>query len=378
MNDFFTGGFGGLASGLLGSIGSIWQNKTNLKIARETNAMNRQMFDDQLAYNTDMWNKQNEYNDPYAQRQRLEQAGLNPLFHGLDGTGNATGWQTATPIPAQGTSVVNPLQSLGVGVGDMINQQKTASERDLNNAKTITENAMRTGLVEGQHMQIRLWSGQVELTATQEKQLERSIDQMDKQLEIMQGTLDNAKAMTAIAQQNANTEEFKAKVMAADTRSQIEKRNHEIKNIDANTWAVGQQIALAFAHLAVDQQNANTNSRMADIAQQNANINQQNADINQQNANINQQNADTASAAQKSQDAVNQSIIHVNDADYELKVTMNEKGKKEIQLVDAQIETEKSRKKNIDVDTDLKTVQTVNEGIKAANAILEFFVPDLL
>lgn len=39
----------------------------------------------QAEINYDTWMKQNEYNTPEKQRLRLEQAGMNPLFYGLDG-----------------------------------------------------------------------------------------------------------------------------------------------------------------------------------------------------------------------------------------------------------------------------------------------------
>ncbi len=143
LDSFLTGGLGSLAGGILGSVGSIINNQNQLKIARETNAMNRKMFDDQLAYNTEMWNKQNEYNDPLAQRQRLENAGFNPLFHGLDGTGNASGWQSATPIPAQGASVENPLAGLAAGLAGMSDSRLKESQKENTDAKTQTENVMR-------------------------------------------------------------------------------------------------------------------------------------------------------------------------------------------------------------------------------------------
>lgn len=119
FDGFMSGAAGPLAGGILGSIGSVMNNNMQLKIARETNKLNRQMFDDQLEFNEMMWNKQNEYNDPLAQRQRLENAGLNPLFFGLDGNGNASGWQSATPVPAQGASVQNPLSSLAAGLSSI-------------------------------------------------------------------------------------------------------------------------------------------------------------------------------------------------------------------------------------------------------------------
>lgn len=104
----------GAGSSLAGGIaGTAMQNSANKEIAQMNNAFNEKMFDKQIAYNkemyqqqlgdqwkfyndakqnswdlvenqqqfqTDMWNKNNEYNSASAQRERLEAAGLNPYL----------------------------------------------------------------------------------------------------------------------------------------------------------------------------------------------------------------------------------------------------------------------------------------------------------
>lgn len=104
----------GAGSSLIGSIaGTGMQNSANKAIAQMNNAFNEKMFNKQIAYNkemyqqqlgdqwkfyndskqnawdlvanqqqfqTDMWNKNNEYNSASAQRERLEAAGLNPYL----------------------------------------------------------------------------------------------------------------------------------------------------------------------------------------------------------------------------------------------------------------------------------------------------------
>lgn len=104
----------GAGSSLVGGItGTAMQNSANKEIAQMNNAFNEKMFDKQVAYNkemyqqqlgdqwkfyndskqnawdlvenqqqfqTDMWNKNNEYNSASAQRERLEAAGLNPYL----------------------------------------------------------------------------------------------------------------------------------------------------------------------------------------------------------------------------------------------------------------------------------------------------------
>lgn len=110
----FAGSALGAGSSLVGGITtSAMQNAANKEIAQMNNAFNEKMFDKQVAYNkemyeqqlgdqwkfyndakdnswklvenqqqfqTDMWNKTNEYNSPTAQRERLEAAGLNPYM----------------------------------------------------------------------------------------------------------------------------------------------------------------------------------------------------------------------------------------------------------------------------------------------------------
>lgn len=104
----------GAGSSLIGGVASTAaQNAANKEIAQMNNAFNEKMFDKQVAYNkemyqqqlgdqwkfyndskqnawdlvenhqqfqTDMWNKNNEYNSASAQRERLEAAGLNPYL----------------------------------------------------------------------------------------------------------------------------------------------------------------------------------------------------------------------------------------------------------------------------------------------------------
>lgn len=125
---------GSLASGL-GSIGSgigsgISQKRTNdlnLQINRENNAFNKQMMEEQMRYNTEMyerslsdsretWKQQfadiNAYNDPSAQLDRLEKAGVNRQLAAAGLTGSAS---VASPSSSAGTSNgVTPAQSHGL------------------------------------------------------------------------------------------------------------------------------------------------------------------------------------------------------------------------------------------------------------------------
>lgn len=94
-------------------------NEANILMNRETNAANqminqanidysREAWRNEVAYNWEMWNAQNAYNDPSAQRQRLEDAGLNPYMM-MDG-GNA-GTASSSSAPSHNQPQQIPMQA---------------------------------------------------------------------------------------------------------------------------------------------------------------------------------------------------------------------------------------------------------------------------
>ena len=69
----------GIVSGLLGGIGQLFSNKAQKKEGAK-----------QRQFALDMWERQNAYNTPSKQMQRLKDAGLNPaLMYGQGNVGNA-------------------------------------------------------------------------------------------------------------------------------------------------------------------------------------------------------------------------------------------------------------------------------------------------
>ena len=78
--DAAIGAASSLVGGLMGQHAQDKANKTNLQIARETNAANQQLAEKQNDWNIQQWNRENEYNSASAQKQRLIDAGMNPMF----------------------------------------------------------------------------------------------------------------------------------------------------------------------------------------------------------------------------------------------------------------------------------------------------------
>lgn len=168
-------------SGLLGNILDWFSNKatnkTNLKINQMNNEFNEKMMERQLAYNTDMWNKQNEYNDPSAQVERLKRAGINPVM-AMQGNPQNTAasamgvnpasassaapqqaWQPSMEGIAQGAQMLyeRRLQSAKVREAEAYASvaEQDAIQRGIDNETRARDNISRIRLTESQEKDLR-------------------------------------------------------------------------------------------------------------------------------------------------------------------------------------------------------------------------------
>lgn len=121
-------GAGSLIGGLFSSAGSRYAARKQLQAVRETNAANLQIAQQNNAFNERMWNMQNQYNTPSAQRARLEAAGINPYLM-LDGssTGVAQSAPTADTSgiqvsPDVGSTIAGGYQSFGNSISAAASQ----------------------------------------------------------------------------------------------------------------------------------------------------------------------------------------------------------------------------------------------------------------
>ena len=134
-------GAGSLIGGFASASGSRYAARKQLQAVRETNRMNYQIAQQNNAFNERMWNLQNDYNTPEAQRARLEAAGINPYLM-LDGS--STGVAQSSPqadtsgtqvAPDVGSTIAGGYQSLGNSIASAAGQIAQMSyQNDLQNA----------------------------------------------------------------------------------------------------------------------------------------------------------------------------------------------------------------------------------------------------
>lgn len=211
MSPALLGAAGSVINGALGFFGQQSANKTNLKIARETNAANRANQEYQNEWNLDMWNKQNEYNSPAAQRQRLEAAGLNPIFNGLDGVSEAGQLQSADYVATPGAPMLNSGEFLGNGIG---NAMKTMAEIKLLDAQAKKTNeetkgvslgnqilsAQKPALIENEFVMLSINKSVLDMKPLEKEKLSKDVDYLSEQIstaktnrEVLEATRDQIK-----------------------------------------------------------------------------------------------------------------------------------------------------------------------------------------
>ena len=156
------GFLGSLAGGLFGLGSSVVENSQNRQNVRETNQMNYKInqmnnqFNERMAiqqrnWQENMWNKENTYNTASAQRQRLEEAGLNPYLMMNGGSAGVT--QSAgvgATASSSGSAVMQPFQAdysgIGSSIGNIFRYELMQSEKSqLQGARQLADaKAMET------------------------------------------------------------------------------------------------------------------------------------------------------------------------------------------------------------------------------------------
>lgn len=156
------GVFGSIAGGLLGAGSSAFQNSQNRQNVKETNQMNYKInqmnnqFNERMAmqqrdFQENMWNKENAYNTASAQRQRLEEAGLNPYL--MMNGGSAGAAQSVGPgasASSAGSAIMQPFQAdysaIGSSIGNIFQYELMQSEKSqLQGARQLADaKAMET------------------------------------------------------------------------------------------------------------------------------------------------------------------------------------------------------------------------------------------
>lgn len=191
-----------LGGAVLGMIGAKQQRDFESAEAQKERLWNEAMMNKENAFSLDMWNRTNEYNSPAQQVARLREAGLNPLYYGLDGS-SANGFQSAEALGydrASANAFENPLSAglKGAVSGlDAFNSARSAQKDiELKNAQIdkIKSDTVGVGLdneFKDKTMQARVQAEELKNSLTREQ-----VKNFEKQRDVMEADIQKRLAET--------------------------------------------------------------------------------------------------------------------------------------------------------------------------------------
>lgn len=265
-------------------------NETNLQIARETNAQNYRIFQEQQQFNENQFNRWLDYSTPAAQRQRYEDAGINPYMAvgQLQNGTPSSALTSANSAPMQGAQV-QPVQGLGdalqnsieraagvfssmissISDADLKGSQKTGTDidnqtRGRQNEANVQKTNAETAKSGAEFRRTEQENSFFDSTLAQRKELMNiSVDTAKKQKELLDQQVFQAQLQNSMANIDLG--------IASKYKDIMFKQN--LANMLAQEFATYQNVAQGWKHVNIEKQNANTNAYNAKTNRMNANTN---------------------------------------------------------------------------------------------------------
>nr|DAJ15829.1 MAG TPA: DNA pilot protein VP2 [Microviridae sp. ctiGb4] len=213
-----------LVAGIGGAFNSIFQgrqNRKNREFQERENQINRQ-------FAVDMWNKQNEYNLPTNQMQRLRDAGINPHLAYSNGQPMNTSNAPATP---SGVGSLPQGIAPQMNIGEIFNALMTKAQikqMEAQTEKTLAEKEEVEARTEGigKDNQVK----DIELTH-KEREILANIGVTEGQIDIIKSNLETAKI---------NDDKLRKEI--ENIEANTAKTKQEKENLEKNLVLIGAQV----------------------------------------------------------------------------------------------------------------------------------------
>ena len=262
------GAAGSLLGGIFGGSSSAAAqrraNETNLQIARETNAQNYRIFQEQQQFNENQFNRWLDYSTPAAQRKRYEDAGINPYMAvgQLQSGTPQSALTSANSAPMQGTQV-QPVTGLGDALQTSIERAagvfssmiSSISDADL-------KGSQKTGVDIDNETRGRQNEANVQKTNAEAGKTGAEFRRTEQENSFWDSTLEQRKELMNISVDTAK----KQKELLDQQVFQAQLQN-SMANIDLGIASQG------WKHVNIEKQNADTNAYNAKTNRMNAQTN---------------------------------------------------------------------------------------------------------
>lgn len=158
----------------------------NKEEAEKQRNWSEKMYNEQNAWNYEMWQQEKAYNTPSAQVERLREAGLNPMFYGLDGNSVGSAADAAQPLNYERASADNqPNPFAGFGdiatkIAQVGNIQADTAKKNNENLSVTAQREKTLAEIEEVKQEIKNKIANEKLTDTQREKLQKDMDWLDR------------------------------------------------------------------------------------------------------------------------------------------------------------------------------------------------------
>ncbi len=224
------GGFGSsFIGGLFGSSSQNSANSTNIKLNQMNNDFQAAQMQKQMDYNTEMWRKQNAYNSPSAQVQRLKDAGLNPYMF-MSGGNNTGVAQSANGVnlPSSSPAQVQPNTGISGMFGQMADYMMTYGQ---NKARIRKENA------EAENQEIKnKYAAAREIVELDKMDSERMSNDAKRHLNDIETALKRSTYSSDVQQAQLMNDQTKTNIDLMKTQIDSFALDSELKRLNIKGW----------------------------------------------------------------------------------------------------------------------------------------------
>jgi hypothetical protein len=277
---------GGLFGGLSNKTAQDRANETNLKIARETNQNQYQMFQEQNAFNERMYNQMQQYNTPAAQMQRYTDAGINPyIAAGNVQTGNVqSALQSAQPPQLQmaqvapafgmGDAIQNSFSQIGNVIAQYAQNELAMAQAKKTNAEANWVDRLNAANVLKLNSSSRLDDGQSSLLGLDYKLKSDTLGNYIKLSDLSVANAEKTNEQLDVITQSARLDNALKNIdLGIHSKYGEQMFKAQLAKAIAEAFATHASVRQRDAQIAIDRQNANTNAKNADTNRMNARTN---------------------------------------------------------------------------------------------------------
>ena len=270
-----------LISGSMNADAQDSANSTNLAAANATNANNYRIFREQQQFNENQFNKYLDYSTPLAQRQRFEEAGINPYMAvGQLSSGTpSSSLQSANASPMQAGHVM-PVTGLGDALQGSIERAANVYSSILNaNSSSALTAAQTAGQKIDNSYKGKVNDANIGKTNAEAKRTNQENQFFDYTLsqrrDLMNISVDTAKQQKELLDQQVYGAKIANSLASLDLGVQSKYKEvmfkQQLANLVAQKFATYESVKQGWSHVGIDKQNANTNSYNAKTNRMNAN-----------------------------------------------------------------------------------------------------------